>query len=85
MSSFQLDENGDLDISSNRLKLTTDIEAIRQHLLVKFRIFLGEWFLDTRVGLPYFEEIFVKNPNLAAVSELLKLEITDTPGVIELL
>lgn len=85
MSSFLLDENGDLDTTMNRLSLTTGLEAIRQHLLVKFRLFLGEWFLDQTVGVPYFQDIFVKAPSIAAVSEILKLQILETPGVIELL
>jgi len=62
MSSFLLDQNGDLDISGNHLTLTDGIEAIRQHLKVKFQIFLGEWFLDESVGVPYFQQIFVLHP-----------------------
>lgn len=85
MSSFALDINGDLDTTGNELKLTQGIEAIRQHLQVKFRLFLGEWFLDTTVGVPYYESILVKGPNLVLVSDLLKATILETPGVIELL
>lgn len=85
MSSFQLNKDGDLDLSGNKLRLTTGVEAIRQHLQVKLSIFLGEWFLDISVGVPYFEEIFVKAPNIGAVSELLKVQILETPGVLDLL
>ena len=46
MSSFALDDNNDLLITDNKLTLTEGLEAIRQHLEVKFKIFLGEWFLD---------------------------------------
>lgn len=85
MSSFQLDSEGDLDITSNSLSLTTGTEAIRQHLQVKLRMFLGEWFLNTDLGVPYFTEILIKQPNFINIQNRLKLEITETPGVIEII
>ncbi|HEX5035075.1 MAG TPA: hypothetical protein VFW62_11390 [bacterium] len=81
MSSWALDENGDLETTGNRLTLTQGREAIRQHLQVKFRLFLGEWFLDRSLGVPYFEKILLKNPNLVEVSDFLKVYILETPGV----
>lgn len=84
MSSFLLDENGDLDTENNALKLTEGIDAIRQHLFEKFRLYLGEYFLDTSVGVPWYQEILVKAPVLSVVQERLKATILETPGVLEL-
>lgn len=84
MSSFQLDENGDILLTSNALTLTTDVEAIRQHLQCRFRLFLGEWFLDTTAGVPWFQDILLKRPSFVVVQQILKNVILDTPGVIEL-
>lgn len=84
MSSYLLNGDGDLDITNNSLSLTHGIDAIRQHLFVKFRLFLGEWFLDTSVGVPWFQEIFVKAPIFTVVHERLKAVILETPGVLSL-
>jgi len=83
MSSFTL-ESSDLKITNNSLTLTDGADAIRQHLENKLRTFLGEWFLDVDVGVPYFQEILKKRPSFQAVSQALKAAIIETPGVIEL-
>lgn len=41
--------------------LTSDLaKEVAQRLTVAFNFFRGEWFLDTREGLPYYEEIIKK-------------------------
>lgn len=81
---LQLDDDGDLLLTNNALTLTEGTEAIRQHLQTRFRLFLGEWFLDTDAGVPWFTDVLVKRPSFAVVSELLKSVILETPGVLEL-
>lgn len=85
MSSFQLNDDGDLVVTNNSLTLTTGIEAIRQHLQCRFRLFLGEWFLDTSVGVPWFRDVLVKKPSFVVVQEVLKDVILGTPGVLEII
>lgn len=85
MSSFALNADNDLDITNNELTLTVDHEAIRQHLLVKFQLFLGEYFLDITAGVPWYQDVLLKNPNFVVVSEVLKGTIVSTQGVIEIL
>lgn len=85
MSDLRLNALGDLDIVNGDLRLTQGSDAIRQHILQRLRTFLGEWFLDISVGVPYYQSILVKNPNFAIVEPLLKDTILTTPGVIELL
>ena len=84
MSSFQLDRDGDLLLTNNALTLTTGLEAIRQHLQCKFRLFMGEWFLDLEAGVPWFQEVFKKNTSFVVLQEIFKDTILTTPGVIEL-
>lgn len=81
MSSFVLTDDYDIDITKGLMSLNTTYEALRQHLEVKFQIFLNEWFLDTTVGVPYFEEIFVKQSNFIVVQQILKEVISTTDGV----
>ena len=73
----------DLDISGSTLNLTDDTsgETATQAVGVRLKLILGEWFLDTRLGVDYFGTAFVKNPNLAAIEAMIQAAILDTPGI----
>ena len=91
MSDILIDQNptsstfNDLVIQNGDLVITpTQLDAVQQHILQRLRIFLGEWFLDNTIGLPYFQQILVKNPNQAVIDGLLQNQIATTPGVVQL-
>lgn len=73
---------GDLDLSTNDLQLVDGIEAVRQHLQIRFRFFLGEWFLDRDEGVPYIRDVLKKNPNESQVRAMLAEVARSTPGVV---
>ena len=81
MSDFKLDTFGELDLTTGDLVFVTGADAVAQHLKIRLRFIRGEYFLDTRVGLPYYSQIWVKNPNLAAVETIYRRAIRETPGV----
>lgn len=76
-----LDENGDLDSSDGDLHLLSDLDAVKQDITIRLQMFRGEWFLDTEEGMPYFQEILVKNPNINAIKTLFANAILSTPTV----
>ena len=78
---IKIKDDGDLDIEDGDMELVTGNDAVRQHLLIRLRTFLGEWFLDTRVGIPYFDEILRKNPDSALVRSIFRQAILTTPGI----
>lgn len=80
-----LDINGDMALSSAGLPFFIGgaDEAI-QRLRVRFLFFLGEWYRDTRLGVPYFEHVLIKRPNLTLVLSLWRQLILDTPGITRL-
>jgi hypothetical protein len=85
MTSVAYDEDTkDLKFINGDLVLINGSEEVEHLLRANLRTFLGEWFLDTRVGVPWHEEVFVKNPNLARVDATLKQVILETSGVLEL-
>jgi len=81
MKDLKLDTFGELDLSSGDLQFVTGADAVAQHLRIRLRFFLGEWFLDTRVGIPYFSVFFIKQPNLAAIEAIYRRAIQTVPGV----
>ena len=72
---------GDLDLSSNDLQLVTGVDAIVQQLTIRYRFFLGEWFLDTREGVPWYQRILIKNPGFSDVNAILRQVAVDTPHI----
>ena len=70
-----------LDATGNLLFVTDELEELRQRLTHRLRSFRGEWFLDTRLGVPYFEDILVKNPRRELVTSILREVILKTDGV----
>ncbi|AKQ55186.1 hypothetical protein ACLQ8Z_05980 [Bordetella hinzii] len=56
-------------------------DRIAQQINVTLQVFLGEWFLDTSFGVPYFEEVLVKSPDRARIEAVLRSRILAVPGV----
>lgn len=72
----------DLDLSSGNLVVISRLaDVTAQKLTNKFQLFLGEWFIDLRIGVPYYQSIFVKNPNLSNIAQIFRRVILNTPGV----
>jgi hypothetical protein len=79
--SFLHDENGDIDMSQG-LRFTPDLQTyVVQRLGENLGFFLGEWFLDLRQGVPYFQRIIGETPDLALLDTLYRRAILGTAGV----
>lgn len=78
---LKLSGSDDLAIEMGGLVLVDGVDAIAQDVRTRLRFFKGEWFLDERVGLPYYGTILVKNPNMAVVKSIYQKAIATTPGV----
>lgn len=73
---------GDLDISTGNLVISRDINLqVAQKLTNRFRLFRGEWFMDQRIGMPYLQQVFVKDPDLTGIAQMFRRAILDTQGV----
>ncbi len=84
MSSLKLDEFGNLDFSSGGLELIEGVDETIQRLKSKLRFFKGEWFLDTRIGIPFYQSVFVKAPNPIALQAIFRRVVRDDPAVVTL-
>ncbi len=85
MSNVKLDTTHDLAIEANNLVILEDtVDLVVQKLRQRLKFFFGEWFLDRSEGIPYFQELLGKRPDPARIDAILKTEILDVPGVIEL-
>ena len=79
MFDLKLDETGDLELSAMGDVIPTD--SIAQTVKIRLKWFLEEWRLGPTFGFPYFQEVFVKNPNLTKIKFLLREQIMEVEGV----
>jgi hypothetical protein len=71
----------DLDVSGMDLNLIDGAEQVRQQLLIKLKLWQGEWFLDTEFGTPYLQKILGKQLTLSGAIAALRKSIFEVSGV----
>lgn len=82
MATFEQETDNDLKLVEGQLVLVTkNSEAAAIQLKNRFQFVLGEWFLDTQQGVPYFAYVFVKNPDVLLIRQLFRTIILGTPGI----
>ena len=85
MIDIELDKvTNDLVFNGFDFSLVDDTNQIMQNLAIRLRFILGEWYLDITQGVPYFEVFFRKAPNQIQIESILKEEIVNTRGIVEL-
>lgn len=85
MTDIRLAANGDIDVSgfdSPRLFVAgEELAVIAQRVTIRLRTFLGEWFLDETIGVPYFQEILGGKGVEGAASAIFRSVVENTDGV----
>ncbi len=76
-----LDENGDWLISGGDIQLIGDGPAIVQAVKIAIQFYQGEWFLDVSAGMPWWQQILVKNPNVNQIQGAFRAAILAVDGV----
>lgn len=74
----------DLAISGGELSLVTATQAIDQNLRVRLKLVQSEIVYNTSLGVPYFRDILIKNPNTNTVVSILRDAILSVQGVAEI-
>lgn len=76
------DDNDLVLTATGRLQLETDpVVAASLKLKHRFQFFKGEWFLDTRIGAPYFTTVYVKNPDVELIRRMVRRIILSCPPI----
>lgn len=79
MIDLKLGNDGDLFITSGGDVVTTN--SIVQAVKIRLLWFFNEWRLSPEFGLPYFETILVKNPNVSKIRFYIRKAILEVEEV----
>ena len=85
MSDLFLDPTtGDITLVGNSPVLVEDtLSVVRQRIQIRLNTFLGEWFYNSEVGVPYYEQILTQKYDKSIVDSVLRSEVLETEDVIE--
>jgi len=82
-----LDDDGDIVLERGEVVWldADDPRAIVQAIRHRLTIFRGEWYLDQRIGFPWFQEVLGRKGALVRAQDLVRQTILDVAGVREVL
>lgn len=79
-----IENTNNLEITNSDLTLVSGSVYVANKIRIALRTFKTEWYLNINAGLPYYEEIFIKNPNVDFIADLYQSEILKIKEVKEL-
>lgn len=83
MTSLLMNPCGDIDITAGRVTIVRSGDAVKQRWLVYIRTFLGEWFLDQNIGVPFVQRIFKKQVSRTEIKEVFAAASLEVPGILQ--
>lgn len=75
---------GDLDLSTGTIEVVDGVEATGQKITIRLQFFRGEWFLDERIGIRYFQEVLGQKLRKNLVERIFRETVLTTPGVLSI-
>ena len=82
MYDLKLDRSGDLEISDAGDVMLT--QSVRQAVEIRLRWLFGEWRFSPEAGVPYFDRIMVKKPDIEGIKQIIRTEIMTVDGMTDL-
>jgi len=76
---------GDLLLTNGDLVLVNGEAEVRQVIKETLGVMFGEWFMDNTIGIDYFGQILVKNPNMGKINAIILSAVLSVPGVLQIL
>lgn len=70
-----------VDVQGN-LATASNLEALKQKIKQRLKLFYSEWFLDTTRGVPYFQNILGEDINQSLAAQIITTEIQKEQDVI---
>jgi hypothetical protein len=87
MKDFAIDPHGNNFLRANKgFRFTGDsLEYLAQKVRCAISLFLGEWYLNVYLGVPYIPSVGEKDEHRPLLESVMKERITDVEGVKKLI
>ena len=84
MIDFDTLTTGDLELDAEgNIALVDGFDEIRQRVQTRLSLQRGEWAYDTSLGLDFFGEIAIANPDFSLIRSRITTLVQTTPGVTQ--
>lgn len=81
MQTLQIDDNNNLVLNQNSLRVISGIDACAQDTKTRVGICRGENPYDTTQGADYFNELLGKMGGVDYIREIIRMRILDNPEI----
>jgi len=83
---IKLDESGDVSFVNGESGVTSiGAEDLSQRLQIRLNTFQGEWFMDSTLGVDWWNRVMGKNRSKMAVDALIQEAILKEPDALQIL
>lgn len=83
---IKLDESGDVSLVAGESGVTSiGAEDLSQRLQIRLNTFQGEWFMDSTLGVDWWNRVMGKNRSKMAVDALIQEAILKEPDALQIL
>lgn len=83
---IKLDESGDVSFVNGESGVTSiGAEDLSQRLQIRLNTFQGEWFMDSTLGVDWWNRVVGKNRSKMAVDALIQEAILKEPDALQIL
>lgn len=79
---FLLDANGDIAVINGDFAVVADAPAVKQGIQVRTQMFTGDCYINLDVGVPWREDVLIKDPDPNLVREVIGARIASVPDVL---
>lgn len=81
MFDLALDNQNDIGVENSDLKQIAGVDVVKQRLLIRLRLFYGEWLYDEDAGIPYWRDVLTSAPKSRMVEAVFRREILAAPEI----
>ena len=82
MKDLLLDDSGDILFGNDGDVRFTD--SVKQAIEIRIKWFANEWKLGPSLGIPYYDDVFIKNPSEELIEEKIREVISEVDEVEEI-
>lgn len=83
MPTYRLVPKGDLALPAGTTAVVDGIDQALQRAEISLDIFLGEYFLNTKIGMPYRRDVLIHSPNAEVVRSVFRKALLLVPGIVD--